>query len=42
MKARCLDGTGETYTFLLVETPAHLRRRMDPSAGLALIDLRAE
>ena len=31
-----------TLEIVLVETPAHLRRRMDPSTGLALIDLRAE
>jgi predicted DNA-binding protein with PD1-like motif len=31
-----------TLEIVLVETPAHLRRRMHPSTGLALIDLRAE
>jgi hypothetical protein len=25
---------------VLVETPAHLRRRSDPATGLALIDLK--
>jgi len=31
-----------TLEIVLVETPAHLRRRMDPSTGLALIDLQAK
>jgi predicted DNA-binding protein with PD1-like motif len=31
-----------TLEIVLVETPAHLRRRMDPSTGLALIDLPAK
>ncbi len=29
-----------TLEVVLVETPTHLRRRMDPAVGLALIDLR--
>jgi predicted DNA-binding protein with PD1-like motif len=29
-----------TLEIVLVETPAHLRRRSDPATGLALIDLR--
>jgi uncharacterized protein len=31
-----------TLEIVLVETPARLRRRTDPSTGLALIDLGAE
>jgi len=31
-----------TLEIVLVESPAHLRRRMDPSTGLALIDLPAK
>lgn len=31
-----------TLEIVLVETPAHLRRKMDPATGLALIDLRAK
>jgi predicted DNA-binding protein with PD1-like motif len=35
-----LDGVVRpTLELVLVETPAHLRRRMDPATGLALIDL---
>jgi uncharacterized protein len=35
-----LDGVVRpTLEVMLVETPAHLRRRMDPATGLALIDL---
>ncbi|HZL33828.1 MAG TPA: PPC domain-containing DNA-binding protein [Tepidisphaeraceae bacterium] len=30
-----------TLEVVLVESPAHLRRRMDPTTGLALIDLSA-
>jgi uncharacterized protein len=30
-----------TLEIVLVETPAHLRRRSDPATGLPLIDLRA-
>ena len=30
-----------TLEVILVESPAHLRRRMDPRTGLALIDLSA-
>jgi uncharacterized protein len=29
-----------TLEIVLIETPAHLRRRSDPATGLALIDLR--
>jgi uncharacterized protein len=30
-----------TLEIVLVDTPAHLRRRSDPATGLALIDLRS-
>jgi uncharacterized protein len=49
VRARQLDGAGgtrihvrPTLEVVLVETPAHLRRRLDPATGLALIDLQAE
>jgi len=36
-----IDGyVRPTLEIVLVETPAHLRRRSDPATGLALIDLR--
>ena len=31
-----------TLEIVLVETPAHLRRRSDPATGLALIDLKKD